>query len=95
MAKSIKFNIDSESIMYISISSSKSGYNYASVVAKLGEENYMNVSYEWKDSDVVPDFAMEVMAILQTKRTVASKEVSGVVPGFEEEFNAWVSRQFE
>ena len=94
MAKGIKLMIEPDSIMYVSISSSKSGYNYASVVAKLGDEHYMNVSYEWKDGETVPDFAMDVMAVLQTKRASAGKEVTGVVPGFEEEYNNWLSRQF-
>ena len=94
MAKGLNINIVPETIMYISISSSKSGYNYASVVAKLGEDHFMNISYEWKEGDSVPDFAMEVMAILQAKRTTAGKEISGVMPGFEEEYNTWLSRQF-
>ena len=95
MAKGIKLMIEPNTIMYVSISASKSGYNYASVVAKLGEDNYISVSYEWKDGETVPDFAMDIMAVLQTKRASAGKEIAGVVPGFEEEYNNWLSRQFE
>ena len=88
--KGIKVNISPETIVYISISSSKSGYNYASVVAKFSENDYMNVSYEWKDGDNVPDFAMAIMGIMQSK-----KMTSGIVPGQEKAYEEYASRKSE
>ena len=89
-AKGIKIVIEPDTIMYISISSSKSGYNYASVVSKMSEDDYMNVSYEWKDGDKVPDFAMEIMGIMQSK-----KMNSGIVKGQEKAYEEYASKRSE
>ena len=86
--KGLKIMVEPSTIMYISISSSKSGYNYASVVSKMGDEDYMNISYEWKDGEVVPDFALEIMSIMQSK-----KMNSGIVPGQEKAYAEYASKR--
>ena len=68
MAKNnIKIDFDASSIMNVSLSSSKSGYNYASVSVKISDDNYMSVGYEWKDRDdaAVPDFVMDLLAFIK------------------------------
>lgn len=43
----------------------KSGdYKYARVGAKVGDDEYVSVSYEWK-GEAVPDFVMSIMAFIQ------------------------------
>ena len=66
-SKGVSLSFDPEQIMHVNVSKSKSGYNYASVSVKVSDDNYMSVSYEWKDSDKgsVPDFVMDLLAYIQ------------------------------
>ncbi len=82
MAKSKKFsvNVDSEDVVYTSISKSKDGYNSARIVVKTGDKEYMIISYEWEEG--TPDFVMNLMGFMQAN----NMETSGVWPEKEEEY---------
>lgn len=48
----------------------KSGdYKYASVGVKMGDQEYMRISYEWK-GDTVPEFVMAIMHWMQSNKEV-------------------------
>jgi hypothetical protein len=74
-----KFNLpfSSEEVMSTSVYKSKSGYNYASLNIAKGEDQYINISYEWKGNDI-PDLAMDILSYMQvdnkTNKTVATVE---------------------
>ena len=87
MAKNgIKINFDAENIMNVSLSSSKSGYNYASVSVKISDDNYMSIGYEWKDKDEspVPDFVMDLLAFI--KKDKANVELASEYKEFAARF---------
>ena len=63
-SKDMKITIAADQVMYSNISKSKDGYNSARVVAKISDNEYMSVSYEWEGSNV-PDFAMNLMGFMQ------------------------------
>jgi len=65
MAKSKDMNIKimADQVMFSNISKSKDGYNSARVVAKLSDNEYMSVSYEW-EGDSIPDFAISLMGFM-------------------------------
>ena len=62
--KKMSISIDPDQVMYTNISKSKDGYNSARVVVKVGDKEYMSVSYEW-EGDSIPDFAMSLMSFMQ------------------------------
>lgn len=65
--KKMSISIDPEQVMYTNISKSKDGYNSARVVVKVGDKEYMSVSYEW-EGDSIPDFAMNLMSFMQANK---------------------------
>lgn len=74
--KSFSVSVDPESVMYTNLSKSKE-YNSARLVAKIGDNEYMSISYEW-EGDYVPDFAMNLMDFMKANNV----ETSGVWPEF-------------
>lgn len=64
MAKDMTIKISPDQVMFSNISKSKDGYNSARVVAKVSDNEYMSVSYEWEGNNV-PDFAMNLMSFMQ------------------------------
>jgi len=51
----------------------KSGeYKYASVGVKLGDKEYLRISYEWS-SDGVPDFVMNLMGWMTSNQEEVDK----------------------
>lgn len=79
--KDLNLSVPKDNIMYTNISKSKDGYNSARLVAKMGEKEYMSISYEW-EGDGVPGFAMDLMGAMQEK----GSKVGSVVAGFEDEY---------
>jgi hypothetical protein len=77
--KNMRIDINPDEVVYTNISKSKDGYNSARVVCKMGENAYMNISYEWEGKDI-PDFAMNLMGFMQ-----ANKIEVGYVSDEEEE----------
>ena len=75
--KDFTFNFNSDEVMNTSIFKSKNGYNYVSVNIKRGEDQYINLGYEWK-GESVPDFAMDMLSFMQANKSEiekASKEL--------------------
>ena len=62
--KDMVIKIAPDQVMFSNISKSKDGYNSARVVAKVSDNEYMSVSYEWEGTNV-PDFAMNLMSFMQ------------------------------
>lgn len=78
MAKKKDFSVKvmSDQVMYTNISKSTE-YNSARLVAKMGDNEYMSISYEW-DGESVPEFAMNLMGFMQANNI----ETSGIWPEF-------------
>jgi hypothetical protein len=67
MAKDMKISIAADQVMFSNISRSKDGYNSARVVAKIADNEYMSVSYEWEGKEI-PDFAMNLMGFMSANK---------------------------
>ena len=57
--------IDPKKVKGTNISKYSDGYNYASITTKVGDGEYMSVSYEWK-GDTIPEFALMAMEIMKS-----------------------------
>ena len=67
-SKPMKINIMAEDIKGVEIM--KSGdYRYARVGVKRGEDEYLNVSYEWKGENI-PEFVMGLMDYMKANSEV-------------------------
>ena len=85
--KKFNFSFNSEEVMYTSIRKSSGGYNYASVGIKRGDDQYINIEYEWKGTDV-PDFAMDMLGFMQASKN----EIEKASKKMAEEYKAFASR---
>jgi hypothetical protein len=85
--KDFSVSIPKEKIMYSNISKSKDGYNSARVVAKLGDNEYMSISYEWEGSGV-PPFAIDLMGYMK-----ANEIKPGVIEGQEESYEEFSKKK--
>ena len=85
--KKFNFSFTSGEVLYTSIRKSSSGYNYATVGIKRGDDQFVNIDYEWKGKDV-PDFALDLLLFMQAnkKETSDSKEI------FKEESSNFILR---
>jgi hypothetical protein len=64
--KSLNISIDPAQIVGSEIM--KSGdYKYARMGVKLGDDQYLSVSYEWK-GDTIPEFVMGLMGWMQSSK---------------------------
>ena len=82
--KKFNFSFSSGEVMYTSIRKSAGGYNYATVGIKRGEDQFVNIDYEWKGKDV-PDFAMDMLGFMQANKEEieeVSKEMAQVYKDF-------------
>lgn len=84
--KNMSVTIDPEKVMYTNISKSKDGYNYARIVVKMDDKEYMSISYEWEGNSI-PDFAMNLMSFMQ-----ANEITAGVVEEYAEEYETAVCK---
>ena len=82
--KNFNVSVDPGQVMYTSINTSKDGYNSARMVVKVGDQEYMSISYEWEGSGI-PGFAMDLMAFMKSNNV----ETSGIWEGKAEEFAAF------
>jgi len=92
MAKKNKSNdfvvtITPEEVMYTDISTSKNGYNSASIVFKRADKEYMRVSCEW-EGEGIPSFAMDLMGFMKSN----SVETSGVWPDKEDAYKEFSNK---
>ena len=86
--KGLSLNVPKDNIMYTNISKSKDGYNSARLVAKMGEKEYMSISYEW-EGEGVPAFAMDLMGSMQA----AEAKVGEVVASYKEEYDEYSKKK--
>jgi len=80
--KDMTIKIKAEQVMFSNIAKSKDGYNSARVVAKIADNEYMSVNYEWEGNNI-PDFAMSLMGFMQ-----ANAMELGTVSEHAEEYEA-------
>jgi len=65
-SKSLNITIDPAQIVGSEIM--KSGdYKYARMGVKIGDDQYLSVSYEWK-GDTIPEFVMGLMGWMQSSK---------------------------
>ena len=86
--KDVTVKISKDNIMYTNISKSADGYNSARLVAKMGEKEYMSISYEW-EGEGVPGFAMDLMSSMQAAEVKAGE----IVAGFEDEYTEYAKKK--
>jgi len=85
--KAMTINIQAEQIMGASIE--KSGdYKYASMGVKMGDNQYLRLSYEWKGEEI-PEFVMGLMGWVQSNK--ADTDKSKAV--FAEEYKSLMERK--
>ena len=66
-SKGMTLSIKPEQVMATNIRRTKGGYNSASMAIKLGDNEYMSISYEW-EGDNVTDTAMDFMGFLNANK---------------------------
>jgi len=88
--KDLTISVPKDKIMYTNISKSSDGYNSARLVAKMGEKEYISISYEW-EGEGVPGFAMDLMSSMQA----ASLKSGEVAAAFVEEYEAYIKKDEE
>lgn len=86
--KDFNIKIKAEDVMYTNISTSKDGYNSARIVVKRGDNEYLNVSCEWEGTGI-PSFALDLMGFMKANKS----EVSGVLPGKEDDYKKFTDRE--
>lgn len=87
-AKDLKITISAQTVMYVSISKSKDGYNTARCYVKVAEKEYLSVSYEW-EGDGVPGFAMDLMGFMQAN----AEQIEKAQAELEKEFAEFQKRE--
>ena len=66
----------------------KSGnYKYARLSAKVSEDEYVSISYEWKGENYIPEFVMTLMQYIKANKDEINKN--------RKEFNDIFKRAFE
>ena len=88
--KDFSVKVMADQIVYSNISKSGDGYSSARVVMKKNENEYMSISYEWKDGPI-PAFAMDLMAYMQANEI----EVAGVIKGREDDYKQYLHEDAE
>ncbi len=89
--KEFTLKLDPSKVLGANISKYSDGYNYASMSFKMEDKERMTVSYEWQGSDVVPEFALNVMEIIKglgEKANLETKETAEVLERFGKAFLA-------
>jgi DNA-directed RNA polymerase subunit RPC12/RpoP len=82
--KDFSVSVGADSVVFTNISASKDGYSSARMVAKMGDNEYMSISYEWEGSGI-PSFAMDLMSFMKN----AGVEKSGVWEGKEDAYEEY------
>ncbi len=74
--KNISVSIDPKQVVRSGVNRSKGGYNSAGLTAKLGDSDYMSISYEWS-GEKIPDFVFDLMDFIKSNKSeieLASKD---------------------
>ena len=66
-SKGMTLSIKPEQVMATNIRRTKEGYNSASMVIMLGENEYMHIGYEWQGKDIT-DTAMDFMGFMSANK---------------------------
>ena len=72
--KGMSLNISPEQVMATSMRTTQGGYNSASMAIKLGDNEYMSISYEWEGQKVT-DLAMDFMGFMQSNKEVITASI--------------------
>jgi len=88
--KSFTVTIDPDEVVYTNISTSKEGYNYARIVTKKAENEYLSISYEWESKNI-PGFVMDLMGFMKSNMV----ENANVWPGREEDYEEFSKESSE
>jgi len=75
-----------EKVVFTQIMKDKSGYNTARVVMRIGDKEYLQISYDWEGQNI-PDFALQLMEFMKNNNV----ETSGVWPGKEQAYEEFLS----
>ena len=67
-------NIKPEQVMATSMRRTKGGFNSAAMAIKLGDSEYLSISYEW-EGDAVTDTAMDFMGFMQANKEVITAAI--------------------
>jgi len=71
-SKSLNISIDPSQIVGSEIM--KSGdYKYARMGVKMGDDQYMSISYEWKGEGNVPEFVMSLFEFMKANKEEVDK----------------------
>lgn len=81
-------SVDPTKVMHTSISTSRDGYNSARMAIKIGDDEYMSISYEWAGKKI-PAFAMDLMSFMKDNEV----ETSGVWKGQEESYTEFSAKK--
>lgn len=88
--KKFNFAFSSGEIMYTSVRKSSGGYNYASVGIKRGDNEYIDINYEWKtdSSGSIPDFSMDLLGFMSANK----EEVEAATQELAAEYKEFAAR---
>ena len=96
-SKGMTLSIKPEQVMATNIRRTKGGYNSASMAIKLGDNEYMSISYEW-EGDNVTDTAMDFMGCLNFPWRVAGankEEIEVSVEAHKESYAEYSAKKGE
>lgn len=71
-SKDITIKIDSDKVVGSEIMRSGS-YKYASITAKPSDNQYIRVSFEWKDNNV-PDTVLDIMKLITASEVMGESD---------------------
>ena len=79
----MNIKVMADQIMHSGISVSKDGYKSANLLVKVGDKEYMSISYEWS-GEGVPDFVMNLMSFIQSNEEEIEKSKKEKANEYEE-----------
>jgi hypothetical protein len=72
--KDMTIKVMADQVMHSGISVSKDGYKSARMIVKVGDKEYMSISYEW-EGEGIPDFVMNLMSFIQANKEELDKSM--------------------
>lgn len=88
--KKYSVEVDPKKVTSVNISRYTDGYNYASISMKVGDNEYSNIHYEWRGTDM-PEFVLNVVEIMKT----LGMEKAGIVEGQESAYTEQKERSIK
>ena len=90
-SKDFGVSVDPKEVVHTNISTSSDGYNYASILIKKADKEYMRISYEWA-GDNIPGFALDLMKFMKDSSIETSGVWSDMEKAFEEYEDTFVNK---